>query len=166
MRGCLLYFRDRRSLARVHSAKNHSPRISLQNAGHGNRDLLSHRGAALLYHDHGPVVKVAHPLPHLVSRLNYPYVQNFAGKRHGLHRVGDFVQIDNVNALKLGNLVQVVIVRHDPGTQGLGENYQPFVYLVHSVKFGQVCLMHLKLYFGVRLHPLQNVQPPPAAVPF
>src|SRR3954462_107069 len=62
------YGRLRRRHARGHLppvelAEDHAARRRLQDAGHGDRHLLTNRLPALLYHDHRAVVKVAHALP-------------------------------------------------------------------------------------------------------
>ena len=67
---------------------------------------------ALLDHDHRAVFQVADALADLVARLDDLHLQHLAGQGHRLQGVGQFVQVDDLDALQLGDLVQVEVVGH------------------------------------------------------
>src|SRR4026209_2236998 len=52
--------------------EDHATGDRLQDAGHGDADILVHRPAAALHHGHGAVIQVAHTLPRLLPLLNDP----------------------------------------------------------------------------------------------
>src|SRR5262249_38103680 len=87
-----------------------------------------------------------------------------AGQGHQLERVGQLVQVDDLNPLQLGDLVQVEVIGHHARAEHLGQHHEAFVHLVHVAQLGQVRLVHLQLHPGVGLHPLEDVQPAPPAV--
>src|SRR5262249_44842471 len=78
--------------------------------------------------------------------------------------IGHFIQINDVDALQLGDLVQVEIVRHHASAQHLGEHHQPLIHTANVAQFGQIGLVDLQLDLVVVLQPLQHIQPPPAAI--
>src|SRR5262249_38328083 len=79
--------------------------------------------------------------------------------------VGQFIQVDDLDPLKLGNLVQVEVVGHHARTQRLGQDHQALVHLVNvASQAGQVRLVHLQFHLGVGLHALEHVQAAAAAV--
>ena len=85
---------------------------------------------ALLDHDHRAVVQVADALADLVARLDQPDRHGLAGQGHRLQGVGQLVEVDDLDALQLGDLVQVEVVGHHPGAERLGQDHQPLVHLV------------------------------------
>src|SRR5205823_2400916 len=74
-------------------------------------------------------------------------------------------QVDDLDPLELGDLVQVVVVGHHAGVQGLGQDDQALVHLVDFAQLGQVAVVKDHLHLAVVLHPLQDVQAAPPAVP-
>ena len=68
---------------------------------------------ALLDHHHRAVIEIADALARLVARLHDANDHRLAGQGHGLEGVGHLVEVDDVDALKLGDLVEVEVVGDD-----------------------------------------------------
>ena len=148
----------------VDPAEDHPPRRGLEHAGDGDGHFLAHVGAALLDHHHGAVLEIADPLAHLVARLDDAHVQRFSGQGDRLEGVGDLVQVDDLDPLQLGDLVQVVVIGHHPAAQAAGHDHEPLIDLEDVVQLGQVGLVDLELDLGVIQHPLEHVQAAAAPV--
>ena len=136
----------------------------MQHAGDGDADFLADVRPALLDDHHRAVFQVADPLADLVALPHQPHRHHLAGQRHRLQCVGQLVKVDDLDALQLRDLVEVVVVGHHPGAQQFSQDHQAFVDLGHLAQLGQVAVVHLQIDLGVRLHPLEHVQPAPAAV--
>src|SRR5262245_2506433 len=149
----------------VNPAEDHSPGGCLQDAGHGDADFGANGAASLLDDDHRAVVEIADALTDLVALFDDSYRQVLAGERHELEGVGQLVQVDDVHALQLANLVQVEVVGDDASADGLGQNDQALVHLRHFAELGQVGLVHVQINLRVGLHAFEDVQAPSSAVP-
>ena len=68
---------------------------------------------AALYDDHRAIIQVGHALAHFFTLLDYVHSQFFTGENDGLESVGQFIHIQDLDALKLGNAVEVVIGGED-----------------------------------------------------
>src|SRR5262249_848338 len=104
------------------------------------------------------------PLTDLIALLDDLDVQSLARQSDQLEGVGQFVQVDDLHALQLSNLVQVEVVGHDAGAKGFGQHDQALVNLVRVAQLTEIGLVHLQFHFGIGLHPLEDIQAAPAAI--
>jgi len=56
---------------------------------------------AILDHDHGSVIQIAHALIGSLTSFDDADSDLFAGQEDGFERVGDFIQVDHWHILKL-----------------------------------------------------------------
>ena len=76
-------------------------------------DLPVDEPGAALDHDHRPVVEEADALAGLLALLDDPDAQLLAGQDRRLHRVRQRVDVQDPDALELGDAVEVEVVRQD-----------------------------------------------------
>src|SRR5947209_13033630 len=87
------------------AAEYHSPSRGLQHAGDRDSYFLADGSPTLFHDDHGAIVEIANPLADLIARLDQPDIEDLAGQSHRFEGVGHLIQVDDLNALQLGNLV-------------------------------------------------------------
>ena len=66
--------------------------------------------AAALDHDHRAVVEIADALAGVLARLDHAHPEVLAGEQRGLHRVGQRVHVEDTDALKVGDPIQVEVI--------------------------------------------------------
>ena len=96
---------------------------------------------SLLGDDHRAVVQVADSLALLFAALEQLDRQALAGQDDRLHGVGQVVQVDDLNALEPGDLVEVVVVGDDLAAQVFRQNDQPLVDLANAGELGDLGVM-------------------------
>src|SRR5665213_3611145 len=90
----------------------------------GDVDRFADHAAAVLDHDHRPVVEVTDALMRLAAFADDGDAQLLTGKQHRLDRVRELVDVENGDALHLCDPVEVVVVGHQLGAALLCEPYQ------------------------------------------
>src|SRR5262245_14276788 len=98
-------------LARM--GEDHAPGDRLEDAGHGHVELGIDRLRTTLDDDHRPVVEVADTLTHVLAGLDDADAEVLAGQKGGLDRVRERVDVEDADALEVGDPVEVEIVRQD-----------------------------------------------------
>lgn len=132
----------------VDPSKDHPPRAGLEHAGHGESDHFSQMLLSVLRHDHRAVVKVTDPLPWLLASLEDLDHQRLARQHDGLQGIREVVQVDDLNPLEPGDLVQVVIVGDHPAAEVLGQYDEFLVDFLDAGQFGNFGIVDLDLHAG------------------
>ncbi len=156
----VLSFRAQRASLRE-PRENHPPAVVLQHAGHLDLHLVALLRGGFFADDHRAVVQVAHALPRGFAALLNLQTEAVAGQVAGLEGVGDDVQVYAADAAGGRGPGEILVVRHQPPAQFVGQRQQPMLRggagevfagrLDADVPAGQVAEF------------LQHVQPPAAA---
>ena len=150
---------------RVDPAEDHPAGAGLEDAGDGQADRLAQVVGPLLGDDHRAVVEVADPLARLLAALDQLDGQALARQDDRLHRVGQVVEVDDLDALEPGDLVQVVVVGDDLAAEVLGQDTRRWSTSRIAGELGDLGVVDLDLDAGRLLEPVEDVQPAAAAVP-
>src|ERR1019366_599922 len=102
-------------------AEDHLAGRGLEHAGHRDIDGLGDQLFGVVHHDHGAVIQVSDALVILLAFLEDEDPHGLAGQHDGFQRVGQLVDIEDLDAVKLGHLVQIEIVGDDLAIEHLGE---------------------------------------------
>ncbi len=139
------------------AAKDHPAGAGLQHAGHGDADLLVDVVAAPFDDDHRAVVEIADSLARLFAGLDDANFNVLAREKGRLEGVGQFVEIDHAHAVQPGDLVQVVVVRHDFAVQMLGQQHEFDVDRLAG-EFGQLVVVDLQIDGRIGTQAVENVE--------
>src|ERR1700693_2985578 len=145
----------------VKPAEDHFAGGGLKNAGHGNVDGAGYHLLGVVHHHHSAVVQISDALVVLFALFENKHAHRFARQHNGLERVGQLIDIQDLDPVKLGNFVKVEIVGHDLAVVHLGELDQLHV---HFRDIRKVILQDLNVQLSHLLDALQNVQAAAAAV--
>ena len=143
------------------TSKDHLARRCLQNAGYRRVDRLADHLSRIVDNDHRPVIQVGDALIEFLAFLQNEHLHRFTGQVNGLQRVGKFVDIEDLDAAKLRDLVQIEIVRDDLRFEFLGEFDQLHI---HFANRRIVVLDKLHSDPGHLLNSLKNIQAAAAAI--
>ena len=149
--------------ALVELAENHLPGGGLQHASHGDVDGLRNHLLGVVHHHHGAVVQVSHALVVLLALLQDEDAHRFARQHDRLQRIGQLVDVQDLDAVQLGHLVQVEIVGDDLAIVDLPQFDQLHVHVPH---LREILFDDLHREVGHFLDALQDVQAAPSPVPF
>ena len=122
------------------ASKDHLARCGLQNAGYRRVDRLSDHLSRIVNNDHCPVIQVSDALIEFLAFFQNEHLHRFPGQVNGLERVGKLVDIEDLDAAKLRDLVQIEIIRYDlrfefPGEFDLqGVFSEPLPAIVEALK--------------------------------
>src|SRR5436190_3761834 len=155
--------RGRRHRARAldEAPEDHLPRRRLQHAGDDDVDVLADHPARVVDDHHRPVVQVGDPLVVFLAFLQDEDLHELAGEDDRLERVGELVDVEDVDAAELGHLVQVEVVGDDLSLERAPELDQLQVDLAH---FGKVDVGDGDVDAGHLLDLLEDVEAAAAAV--
>src|SRR5207342_194677 len=141
--------------------EDHPARHRLEDAGHRDVEVLVDVTNAALDHDHRAVVEEAHTLARFLALLDHPDPELLARQHRRLHGIGERVDVEDADALELGDPVQVVVVGQDRLRAHPGEGDELGVDLgdvghglVDDLDRGRRVLLHLR----------QDLEAAPAAV--
>src|SRR2546421_1012704 len=144
--------------------KDHAPGDGLQHACDHYVDLLVDGPCAILDHDHGAVVEVAHALARLLAHLNDLDPHLFAGQDHGFDGVRQFVHVQHAHALQLRYLIEVIVVGNNGRVQLACDLHQLAVDLVHVAHVAGIDVHDVDRRFGFLAHPVEHIQAPTPTV--
>src|ERR1700688_513499 len=145
----------------VKPAEDHFAGSGLKNAGYGNVDGAGYHLFGVVHHHHGAVVQISDALVVLFAFFENKHAHRFTRQHDGLERVSQLIDVQDLDAVKLGNFVQVEIVGHDLAVVNFGELDQLHV---HFRDIGEVILENLNVKLGHLLDALQNVQAAASAI--
>src|ERR1035437_5246145 len=92
-----------------HLAEEHLSACSLQDAGDGNIYRLADKLAGMIDDHHGAVVKVADTLVVLLAFFEDEDGHALAGQDYRLEGIGEVVDVEHVDTVQVGHLVQVEV---------------------------------------------------------
>ena len=117
-------------------------------------DRLADEPPPVFDHDHGAVVKVADALADLLASIDHLDLELLARDEARLDRVGQLVDVQDVDVLDLRNLVEVEIGGQQVGVQLLRQLDQ---LAVDSADLGEVRVNDLDVELGIVPQRTQDV---------
>ncbi len=145
----------------VELTEDHFAGGSLQDAGDGNVDGLRDHLLGVIHHHHRAVIQVGHSLVVLLAFLEDEDPHGFARQYDRLQRIRQLVDIEHLDAVELGYLIQVEIVGDDLTVVNLGQFDQLHIDFPHVRK---VLFDDLHVEVCHFLNALQDVEPAASAV--
>ena len=89
--------------------KYHPPALCLERASDSNLNRLVDLVPPPFDDDHRSVIEIPNTLIVALTRFDDPYLERFAWKLLRPQRCGDLIQIDDLDIMKLSDLVEVEI---------------------------------------------------------
>ena len=80
----------------------------------------------IFYDHHRAIIEIAHALFIFLAFLDYMDLDRFAWEENCLDGVSQFVDVQDLNALKFRNTIQVVVIRENTSMQLLCKYYQRY----------------------------------------
>src|SRR5690606_6526636 len=114
----------------VVTREDHPSGRGLQRAGDGGFQFFADPVAGVLDHDHRAVVEVTDALGGAFAVLDDADAHRLAGQHNRAQGAGQVVEVHHVNPAQRGDLVEVVIVGHQPALAQLAERDQLLVDVV------------------------------------
>src|SRR5260370_19548405 len=145
----------------VKPAEIHFAGGGLKNAGDGYIDSTRDHLLGVVHYYHCAIVQIRDSLVVLFAFLENEDAHRFTWQHNRLQSIGQLVDVQDVDAVKLGDLVQVEIVGNDLAVVHLGEFDELHV---HFRDVGKIILENLNVELGHLLDALQNVQAAAAAI--
>ena len=137
------------------TSKDHLACRCLQNAGYRRVYRLSNHLSRIVDNDHCSVIQVSDALIEFLAFLQNEHLHRFPRQVNGLQRVGKLVDIEDFDAAKLRDLIQIEIVRNDLRLEFPGEFDQLHIHFANS---RIVVLDELHSDPGHFLNSLKNIQ--------
>ena len=109
----------------------------------------------MIDNDHGAVVEIPDSLVVFLAFLEDEDGHALAGQDDGLEGVGEVVDVENLDVVEVGDLVEVEVVGDDLGLPHLGQFEQLEIHFTNGWK---VVRDNLDLDGGVGLHALEHVK--------
>ena len=153
-----------RRLHGIDPPEDHPAGAGLQDARDRQAERLAEVVGTLLGDDHRAVIEVADALSLFLAPFEELDRQALAGQDDRLHGVGQVVQVDDLDALQTGDLVEVVVVGDNLAAEMLGQHDQPLVDLADARELGDIAVMDPDLDTGRLLKPVEDVEPAAPAV--
>ena len=135
------------------------PGGGLQHARYDQRHVLVDLLARVLGDHHRAVFQVADALPDLLARLDDLHGDALARHDHRLEGVGQVVDVDHLDAAKLGDLVQVVVVGNHAPVDLLAQRDELLVHVTALLTCRQTRIRYLDLDLVVGLELVEHIQP-------
>src|SRR5262249_23558352 len=117
----------------------------------------------IIHYNHRPVVEVGYPLVIFLAFFEDEDLHDFARQHDGLERIGQFVDVEHLDAAQVGDFVEVEIVGHDGRVELFAQFDQLQIHFAHVREIGFV---NLHVEVTVFLYALKDVQAAPAPVAF
>src|SRR5207248_3825739 len=117
--------------------------------------------ACVVHYHHSAVVEIRHTLVVLFAFLQDEDFHDLARQHDWLQRVGQLIDVQHLNALKLRDFVQVEIVSDDLGFVSFGKLDQLHVYFADA---REIVFYNLHGERGNLLDALQDIETSPAAI--
>ena len=132
----------------------------MQQALNFHFDLLADVRLAVVDHDHRAVGHIADALAFVLAFAHDFQAQNFTGKQNHFEALGDFMEVDIVDFLQLGDLGEVVVVGEKPGVEVARQADE---FGVHVLFVGKITVMNADFNTGVALNAVEHFESAPAA---
>src|SRR5712691_6625159 len=145
----------------VETAEDHLSRGSLQDAGHGDVNGLRNHLPRVVHHHHGAVVKIRHALVVFFSFLQDEDAHGLPWEYDRFQGIGQLVDVQYLDAVELGDFIEVEIVGHDFAIVDFGQLDQLHVYFA-DVR--EIVFNNLNRQLGYFLDALQHIEATPPAV--
>ena len=145
----------------VHFAEDHFSAGGLQDAGDGDVNGFADHFAGVIDDDHGAVVEVADALIELLALFEDEDDHVLAGEDDGLEGVGEVVDVEDLDVVEVGDLVEVEVVGDDFGLPFFGQLEELEVDFADG---GEVVGDDLDLDGVAGLHALEHVEAAAAAL--
>ena len=142
--------------------KYHPTTLSLKRTGHRHEHRLVDLVATTLDDDHRSIVEISNPLVVSLSRLDHSNLKCLARQILRSQRGGDLIQIDHLDIVQLGDLVEIEVPRQKLPVEMLGQKHQLHIDRLTG-KLGQLRVVHHEVDAFGRSDPIENVQPAPAS---
>src|SRR5437762_3900453 len=139
--------------------EDHPSANGLEDAHHGNGDLVADRAGTVLDDDHRPVLEVADALTRFLALLDDPHVDLLAGKHHRADRLREVILVEHGDPVQLRDAIQPVIVRDDRDVTRARERDELAVRAVAR----RILVVDLDVDRGFLLHLPQHLEAPAAA---
>ena len=143
--------------------EDHLPGGGLQDAGDGDIDRLGDHLLGVVHHDNGAIVEIGDALIELLAFLDDEDAHGLAGQHDGLERVGQFVDVQDLDAVQLRDFVEVEIVGDDLAIEHLGQFDELHI---DFLDVREVLFHNLHGQQRHLLNPLQDVEAAAAAIAF
>src|SRR5438132_3579608 len=101
--------------------KNHFAGRSLQDTRDRDISVLTDQTARVIYYNHRAVIEVSDTLIVFLSLFENEYAHRFAWQHHRLEAVGEFIDVKNIHAAKLSDLIKIEIICDDYGVELFAE---------------------------------------------
>src|SRR5579871_4991206 len=147
----------------IKPAENHFTRCGLQDASDRNIDGAGNHFLRVVHHHHGAVVQVSDTLVVLLAFFQNKDAHDLARKYNGFERIGKLVDVQDFNAVKLRDFVQIEIVGDDFAVVDFGQLDE---FHVDFMNIGEVVFEDLDIELGHFLDALENVEAAAAAIAF
>lgn len=118
---------------------------------------------AAIHDDHRAVVEISHALPELLAVLDDMDNHLFSRQYHRFYGVGQFIDIQDGNALQFGDFVQIVIVGDNLPLENLAQFDQLLINLVDIL---EVAAVNLDVHAEFLLDTVEDIQAATAAIAF
>ena len=93
----------------------------MKHRGNRNVHILANQLARVVHNHHGSIIKIRHALVIFLAFFENKDTHGLARQDDGLQRIRQFVDVQNLHALKLGYLIQIEVVGDDLGLVHLGQ---------------------------------------------
>ncbi len=163
------FFPNRRRMMRGFAAfflvpsEDHFARRRLEDARDGRFDGLADHLTGIIDHDHRAVIEIGDTLIEFLALFQDEHLHRFARQINRLERIGEFIDVQNLDTAELRHLIQVEVVRNDLRVELFGEFDQLHV---HFTQRRIVVFHELDRDPGHLLDPLKNVEATAATIAF
>src|SRR5690349_8499962 len=141
-------------------SEDHPAGDGLQDANHGDFDLVIDHLASAFDDDHGSVVEIGETLTRLLALLDDLDLKRVSGQERRLEGVGQLVQVEDADVVKLRDAVEVVVVGQDAGATSARELDQLGV---HRLDRRGILVAQLNGYPMILLENIEHLQTTSAA---
>ena len=136
----------------------------MQRAGDADEQFPSDLVAGALDNDHGAVVEITDALFRFLTRLDNFHLHRLTGQSHDLERIGQIVDVHHIHLAHPRDLAEIVVRRGQPPVEGLRKHHQLLIDAFDFLDLGEHTVIDLYIDHRIRLHLVQDVESPPAAV--
>lgn len=145
--------------------KYHPPTLGLERACDSDLNRLVDLVPPPFDDDHRSVIEIPNTLIVALSRFDDPYLERFAWKILRSQRCGDLIQIDDLDIMKLSDLVEVKITREQLTIEVFGQQHEFHVDWLAS-KLWKLRVVHHEVDPFRGSDPVEDIQTASAPHPF